>query len=58
MTAERRPRPDLASSRNELGATAIEYALMASLVAVATVGTVTLLGTAVIGLFSSMPAGL
>lgn len=47
-----------ARSSSELGATAIEYAIMASLVAVAIAGAVTLLGTAVVGLFASMPVGL
>ncbi len=40
------------------GATAVEYAIMASLIAVVIAGSVTLLGTSVAGLFASMPAGL
>ena len=40
------------------GATAVEYALIASLIAVVIVGAVTLLGQAVAGLFATVPAGL
>jgi Flp pilus assembly pilin Flp len=42
---------------SDRGATAVEYALMASLVAVAVIGSVTALGVAVQGLFV-FPAGL
>jgi len=40
------------------GATAIEYALIASLIAVVISGAVTLVGTAVVGMFAGVPAGL
>jgi Flp pilus assembly pilin Flp len=40
------------------GATAVEYALMVSLIATVIVGAVTLLGSGVAGLFAAMPAGL
>ena len=40
------------------GVTAVEYTIMASLIAVVIAGSVTLLGTSVAGLFASMPAGL
>lgn len=36
------------------GATAVEYAIMVSLIAAVIAGTVTLLGTAVLNLFSSV----
>lgn len=38
--------------RNEQGATAIEYALLASLIAVAIIGAVTVLGSSVNSLFT------
>lgn len=44
--------------RDESGATAIEYALMASLIAVAIVTAVTNLGGKVSGVFSSISADL
>jgi pilus assembly protein Flp/PilA len=47
-----------ARAGSELGATAIEYAIMASLIAVTIVAAVTLLGTAVTGLFAGVQVGL
>lgn len=44
--------------RNEDGATAVEYALMASLIAVVIIGSVTAFGLGVQGLFASVPPGL
>jgi Flp pilus assembly pilin Flp len=44
--------------QGDSGATALEYAMLASLVAVVIAGAVTLFGAAVVGLFASMPAGL
>ena len=54
----------LASLRKRLnvssdeGATAVEYGLMVSLIAVAIIGTVTLLGTTLSGLFTTVTASL
>lgn len=39
--------------RNERGATSVEYALMASLIAVAIIGAVGLVGAALVNLFSN-----
>jgi Flp pilus assembly pilin Flp len=58
MSTDDPSRLSCARSSSELGATAIEYAIMASVVAVTIFGAVTLLGTTVIGLFASMPVGL
>ncbi len=44
-------------THNDRGATAVEYAIMASLIAVVIAGTVFLLGQAVLGLFNELPAG-
>jgi pilus assembly protein Flp/PilA len=44
--------------RAEKGATAVEYALMATLIAVAIVGAVTIFGNAVVALFNSVPPEL
>jgi len=44
-------------SRNESGVTAMEYALIAGLVAIAIVAAVTTLGTSVSGLFGSVLGG-
>ena len=44
--------------RNDDGATSIEYSLIASLIAVAVLAAVTLLGLNVLALFNLMPAGL
>jgi len=44
-------------SRNESGDTAMEYALIAGLVAIAIVAAVTTLGTSVSGLFGSVLGG-
>jgi Flp pilus assembly pilin Flp len=41
----------------ELGATAVEYSLILAAIAGVIVATVTTLGTQVIGLFSTIPAG-
>lgn len=57
MSREQRPQACW-GDQHEAGATAIEYALMASLVAVVITAAVTLFGAAVVGLFASMPAGL
>jgi pilus assembly protein Flp/PilA len=43
---------------NESGATAIEYALIASLIAVAIIGTVTTLGTKITGVFNEVANNL
>ena len=43
--------------RNERGVTALEYAFIAGLVAIAIVGVVTSLGTSVSGLFGSVLSG-
>lgn len=40
----------------EHGATAVEYAIMASLIAAVIVGTVTALGLSVVDLFTSLPS--
>lgn len=40
--------------RDERGATAVEYGLMVALIAVAIIGAVTLLGTGLSGLFTSV----
>jgi Flp pilus assembly pilin Flp len=42
-------------TRNDRGATGVEYAIMASLVAAVIIGTVFLLGQAVLGLFQQLP---
>jgi Flp pilus assembly pilin Flp len=42
----------------DAGATSIEYSLIASLIAVAVIGSVTLVGLNVLALFNLMPAGL
>jgi Flp pilus assembly pilin Flp len=42
------------SLRADTGATATEYCLLATFIAVAIVGTVTLLGTQLVGLFSAV----
>ena len=42
------------SRRADTGATAVEYCLLATFIAVAVVGTVTLLGTQLVGLFSAV----
>jgi protein-S-isoprenylcysteine O-methyltransferase Ste14/Flp pilus assembly pilin Flp len=47
--------PALARLRAETGATALEYCLMVSLIAAVIVGAVTAFGTAVSGLFTTMP---
>jgi pilus assembly protein Flp/PilA len=39
----------------ERGATAVEYSIIASLIAAVVAGTVALLGTTVLGLFQSLP---
>lgn len=44
--------------RDEEGATAVEYGLMVFLIAVAIIGTVTLLGTALDGIFQQVVAAL
>lgn len=44
--------------RNEDGATAIEYGLIAALVALVIVGAVTTLGTNVTGIFNSVASSL
>ena len=43
---------------NESGATAIEYALIASLVAIAIIGSVTTIGTKVKGVFNEVASNL
>ena len=43
---------------DDSGATAVEYAIVASLIAVTITGAVTLLGQSVVALFASMPPGL
>jgi pilus assembly protein Flp/PilA len=43
---------------DELGATAVEYALLAALIAVVIAGAVGALGTALRGLFALVPPGL
>lgn len=44
-------------AKNQTGVTAIEYALIAGLVAIVIVGAVTALGTSVSGLFQSVLSG-
>ena len=44
--------------RDESGATAIEYGLLAALISVAIIGTVTLLGGELVTTFSTVEAGL
>ena len=44
-------------ARNERGVTALEYAFIAGLVAIAIVGVVTSLGTSVSGLFGTVLSG-
>jgi pilus assembly protein Flp/PilA len=44
--------------RDDQGATAAEYSLMAGLVAAVIVGAVTLFGLNVLGLFNTLPPGL
>ena len=44
--------------RNEKGATAIEYGLIAALIAVAAIGAVTTVGTELNGTFSTVGASL
>jgi Flp pilus assembly pilin Flp len=43
-------------NQNDRGATAVEYAIMASLIAAVIAVTVFLVGQSVLGLFSSLPA--
>ncbi|HEX9066287.1 MAG TPA: Flp family type IVb pilin [Streptosporangiaceae bacterium] len=43
---------------DERGVTSVEYAILGALIAVVVSGAVALLGQGVLGLFSSMPAGL
>jgi pilus assembly protein Flp/PilA len=42
------------SLRDDTGATAVEYCLLATFIAVAVIGSVTLLGTQLVGLFSAV----
>ena len=44
--------------RDERGATAVEYSLMAGLIAAVIVGAVTAFGLGVLGLFNMVPPGL
>lgn len=44
--------------RDDKGATAVEYGLMVSLIAVAIIATVTLLGTALDGIFQTVVGAL
>lgn len=44
--------------RDDQGATAVEYSLMAGLIAAVIVGAVTLFGLNVLGLFNTLPLGL
>ena len=44
--------------RDDEGATAVEYGLMVSLIAVAIIATVTLLGTTLSGLFTTVTGSL
>ncbi len=56
MSAEAaKPRP---YEPDDSGATAVEYALMVSLIAIVIVAAVTLIGTTLTGMFSAMAAGL
>ena len=45
-------------AKDETGATAVEYGLMVSLIAVAIIGTVTILGTTLSGLFTTVTGSL
>jgi len=54
----RRGRSGLPSRQDDRGATAVEYNLMAGLVAAVIVGAVTLFGLDVLGLFNTLPTGL
>ena len=45
-------------AKNESGATAIEYGLIAALIGVAIIGTVTALGTQLKAVFTSVTTGL
>ena len=51
-------RTRLVSTDRECGATAVEYGLMVSLIAVAIIGTVTILGTTLSGLFATVTGSL
>lgn len=51
-------RTRLAGRQPESGATAVEYGLMVSLIAVAIIGTVTILGTTLSGLFTTVTNSL
>lgn len=44
--------------RDDQGATAVEYSLMACLIAAVIVGAVTLFGLNVLGQFNTLPSGL
>lgn len=46
------------ATQNDEGATAVEYGLMVSLIAVAIIGTVTGVGTALNGLFTQVAGSL
>lgn len=48
----------LSFAENEAGATAIEYGLIAALIAVAIIGAVTTLGTQLTGTFTNLGANL
>jgi pilus assembly protein Flp/PilA len=48
----------VAALRDDRGVTAVEYGLMVSLIAVAIIATVTLLGTTLSGLFTTVTASL
>ena len=48
----------IARLRSDDGATAVEYGLMVALIAVAIIGTVTLLGTELSALFADITAAL
>ena len=54
----RRGRSGLPSRQDDRGATAVEYSLMAGLVAAVIVGAATLFGLDVLGLFNTLPTGL
>ena len=49
---------DLKTKRDERGATAVEYGLMVSLIAVAIIATVRTLGTTLDGLFATVTGAL
>ena len=49
---------DLKTKRDERGATAVEYGLMVSLIAVAIIATVRTLGTTLSGLFATVTGAL